>query len=163
MALMCLFKALHLASKANVNSGVITCFFSFKLILITIFFNIFFNQKLKIFDYVGIFLGICCVLTMTGSYSVFNTSENEILQYDYFVAVSLMAVVISLLVIRDIVMKNYFAYGENNTNIVHFRVFHDLCFQSVLFIVCIYRLFSSNAFRFNDLKYTSFGGIFQFF
>jgi len=157
-----MLKSFYYQSVSGINSGVIVCFFTLKLIITTIAFNYLFNQKLKTYDYIGIILGILWVLTMTASHPVSTQKHTKTFGYEFLAAISLISISILVLIPRDIIMKKYFAYGQNNVNIVQFRTFHDVWFHTIVCLFGIYRIYHGLRVPFHEFVLITIGGFAHF-
>ena len=109
-----IFESYYLISSTKVNTGVITTLFCLRIAFISIWFYYLFEQKLNLFDYVGMGFWWLCVILIALSKSGFifnNFSAN------YILSICIILIVILLQTPRDAIMKYYFWYEENNVNI----------------------------------------------
>ena len=130
----------------------------FKIFLIAITFYFIFNQRLNLLNYLGISLCGLWIIFITFSKSGFISDETS---NNFILSAILMLVVSVLQVLKDIVMKYYFWYGDNDVNIVHFKVFHDLILYSFIVLFGVYWLWGNFDYSTEVWIFASLSGVFN--
>lgn len=159
VAIFCQFQSYYFAKLAHFNTGVLTSLFAVKIILITGVFAVLFHQRLKFYDYVGIFFCIMCVSAITLSKSRGGANFDPEKYGSFLLSLTLIITAILILIPRDIITKFNFAFKDQNVNIIAFRTFHDIAFYSVLTVgLAIAMLFGFRC-TWKDFFYASIGGV----
>ena len=81
------------------------------------------------------------------------------ISWNFILSAILMLIVSVLQVLKDIIMKYYFWYGDNEVNIVHFKVFHDLILYSLIVLFGVYWLWGNFDYSSEVLMFASLSGV----
>ena len=127
----------------------------FKVFLVSVIFYYIFGQKLNLLNFTAIiFWGLWIVFIMLSkSGFVFDK-----VSWNFILSAILMLIISVLQVFKDTVMKYYFWYGDNDVNIVHFKVFHDTFLYLLIVVVGVYWLWGDFNYSAEVLIFSSISG-----
>ena len=127
----------------------------FKVFLVSAIFYYIFGQNLNLLNFIGIiFWGLWIVFIMLSkSGFVFDK-----VSWNFILSAIFTLIMAVLQVLKDTVMKYYFWYGENDVNIVHFKVFHDTFLYSLIVLVGVYWLWGDFDYPVGVLIFSSIWG-----
>ena len=155
------FKICYLISNTHMNSGFIGIFYyALKIVLISLSFYYVFEQKLNLLDIVGIGFWIWWTLFITLSKSDFDLDEAS-WNFVFFILLILIASI--LLIPKEIAIKYYFCYGDNDVNIIAFKVFCETILYLIIWMIGFYVLWGDFHYTFEEMVFASLWGSLHFF
>lgn len=137
-----------IATRININRGILTALFVFKPVVTSILFYLCFSQKLKKTDIVSIALFLSIVAhTVLSSHNFYSFGVSDEFSLDLILAIMLMVLTIILLSVSNTLIKHYFSRGNSKRNVVIIISMVNFC---ISFPMTCYGLYQFN----NGFEYT---------
>jgi hypothetical protein len=132
----------YYGSEANINNGVLTCVYSMKSIFSSIIFFVMFGQRLLKLELFGILIWVISTVLITLSNvdmesNNFMDSKNI---YSYLALLFLFGSVL-LVVSRKVLIKYFFAFGDNQLNAPAITCFRNVVFDVFFISFFMYELY----------------------
>ena len=124
-----IIESYYLISLTTINSGIPNTLHCVKVIFVSTAFYFLFNQKINNYDVIGI--GFCSLWVIFIALSGSGLVVDEF-SWNFIFSGLLILLAIMIQVPKIIITKHYFCYGDNDVNMIHFKVFHDVILFSII-------------------------------